>query len=104
MFSLCFPAPGLMSILKESALLLAGLIGVSVLGILTLISAGFSLIMLMSCSKDILIVLLTYKYRDMIVTSDSPLAAGVNAPGVGVDMTGNPYDPNAVQMPQQVSF
>lgn len=85
--------------------MLACLIGVSVLGILILISAGFSLIMIMSCSKDIIIALLTYKYRDMIVTSDSPLPTAANIAGAGgIGMTGNLYDPNTMQMPQQVSF
>lgn len=93
---------GLCAIFRESALLLAGLIGVSIVGILILISAGFSLIMIMSCSKDIVITVLTYKFRDMIVTSDSPLPTAANvAAAAGADVM---YDPNVIQMPQQVSY
>lgn len=93
---------GMTAIFKESALLLAGLISVSCLGIATLISAGFSIIMILSCCKDILIALLTYKYRDMIVSSDMPLPTAVGVAS-GAEM-GAAYDPVNLQMPQQVSY
>jgi len=99
---------GVTAVFKESALLLAGLIGVSGLGIVTLISAGFSLIMIMSCIKDIIILGLSVYYRNMIVLSDAPIPPGVAAPGglmpqTGVDAYGNPVgyvDPTQVQIQQ----
>ena len=102
---------GVTAVFKESALLLAGLIGVSGLGIVTLISAGFSLIMIMSCIKDIIILALSVYYRMMIVMSDAPVqvpAAGMmNQAGAAVDAYGNPVvaaagyvDPTQVQIQQ----
>ena len=99
---------GVTAVFRESALLLAGLIGVTALGILILISAEFSLIMIMSCCKDILIGLMSYKYRDMIVTSDAPAIPGpASATDGSAAAANNPFvaDPySAGQMPQQVAY
>jgi len=73
---------GVTAVFKESAILLAGLIAVSVAGIVTILSASFSLLMIMSIVKDIIIAGLTYYYRMMIVMSDNPNPGAV--PGVGV--------------------
>jgi F0F1-type ATP synthase membrane subunit b/b' len=101
---------GVTAVFRESALLLAGLVAVSALGIVTLISAGFSLIMIMSCIKDIIILALSFYYRTMIVMSDSPVQAAAVPGGLmpqPVDAYGNPIvggsvyvDPNAVQIQQ----
>jgi len=73
---------GVTAVFKESAFLLAGLIAVSVAGIVTILSASFSLLMIMSVMKDIIIAGLSYYYRMMIVMSDNP-TPGVG-PGMGV--------------------
>lgn len=73
---------GVTAVFKESAILVAALIAVSVAGIVTILSASFSLLMIMSIVKDIIIAGLSYYYRMMIVMSDNP-TPGVG-PGVGV--------------------
>lgn len=77
---------GIVGLFKEMQLLIAMLIGICAIGVVVLISSGFSLIMLMSVSKDTIIAILSYKYRQMIVQSDalvaSELAAASGVAGV----------------------
>jgi len=72
---------GIPALFKEMHMLIAALMCVSIVGIVVLISAGFSLIMLMSVTKDCIIVILSYKYREMIVQSDAIYASEVAAAG-----------------------
>lgn len=76
---------GIVGIFRELPLLIAILIGVSFLGIVVLVSAGFSLIMLLSVSKDCIIACLAYKVRDMIVSSDLLVAGELAQAGPAVD-------------------
>ena len=45
-------------------------IGVSCLGTITLISVNFSLLLILSVAKDVLIAGLSFKYRQTIVESE----------------------------------
>jgi hypothetical protein len=84
---------GVVGIFKEAPVLLMSLMGVTFLGVLILISAGFSLIMLLSVSKDCIIAAICFKYLDMIKKSD--LLMPQEDPQAGGDMTGaNPQGPN----------
>ncbi|KAI1307652.1 hypothetical protein HDE_00747 [Halotydeus destructor] len=65
---------GIVALFREIPVLIAGLIGVSILGIVILVSAGFSVLMLLSVTKDCIIVVLSYKYREMILASEVPAA------------------------------
>lgn len=70
---------GIAAIFYEKVLLIAILIGVSCLGTVTLISANFSLLLILSVAKDVFIAVLSFKYRQMIVESDDPVAASMAA-------------------------
>ena len=61
---------GTTAVYKENALLVTILMGVSGVGTVVLISAGFSILMLLSVTKDCLIAGLSYFYRQMIIESD----------------------------------
>lgn len=70
---------GVGAIFYEKVLLITVLIGVSCLGTVTLISANFSLLLILSVAKDVLIAGLSFKYRQMIVESEDPVAASMAA-------------------------
>lgn len=72
---------GIPAIFKESVQLLRVLMYLSCLGTLTLVSAKFSLLMLMSVVKDMAIAALTYQYVQMIVASTPPTDASAGVLG-----------------------
>jgi len=96
---------GVVGIFKEQQSLLMGLLGVTFLGVLILISAGFSLIMLLSVSKDCLIAAICFKYLDMIKKSDLLMPQeDPQAAVAGGDMAAqgpNPFGEYSAQPTQQ---
>ena len=74
--TLCLGVP---AIFKESIRLLQGLMVVSCVGTLILVSTKFSLIMIMSVVKDVIIVALTFYYIQMISSSDVPVDAAADS-------------------------
>lgn len=72
---------GVTAIFYEKVLLITILIGVSCLGTVTLISANFSLLLILSVAKDVIIAGLSFKYRQMIVESENPIIPGQMAAG-----------------------
>lgn len=109
---------GIAAVFYEKVLLITILIGISCLGTITVLSANFSLLLILSVAKDILIAGLCFMFRQMIVQSEDPLAGqvpGMAAPGVvpqqqmdysaqgmvGTDPSVMAVDPNMMVQGQQ---
>lgn len=87
---------GIPAIFKESIRLLQGLMFISCLGTITLVSAKFSLIMIMSVIKDTIIVALTFYYMQMIQQSDPAVDQAQTTAGQPVGT----IDPTVGAIPQ----